>query len=166
MSRLFLAIEIPAELRKKIYKDLVKPLAKLKAVKEDNLHITLCFIGEADEKQVIEKLGGLSFEPFRARLHEVGDFGGRVAWLGVQADEAEKLAEDISAKLGIRNDQGYKSHLTLARGKEGVDFYKEFAKIKKSIFDERFIVGRIILFRSELAKEGPTYSKAREFTAK
>lgn len=166
MSRLFLAIEIPAELRKKIFKELVKPLAKLKTVKEENLHITLCFIGEADEAQVVKKLEGLSFEPFRARLHEVGEFSGRVAWLGVQAEEAEKLAGDINAKLGIKDEQGFNGHLTLARGKEKVNFYEEFAKIKKAPFDERFIVGRIILFRSELAKEGPTYSKAKEFTTK
>ena len=84
----------------------------------------------------------------------------------MQAEEAEKLAEDINARLGVKSEHGFEGHLTLARGKEGTDFHKEFAKIKKSAFDDRFIVGRIILFRSELAKEGPTYSKVKEFTAK
>jgi len=166
VSRFFVAIEVPLELRKKIYKELVKPLAKLKPVKEENLHITLCFIGEANEAQVSEKLKDINFEPFRARLHEIGEFDKRVAWLGVQAEEAEKLADEISAKLNIKNEQGFNGHLTLARGKEGVNFYEAFAKIKNNHFDERFIVGRIILFKSELAKEGPTHTKVKEFTAK
>ena len=49
MKRLFVAIDIPKELKEKINSELIQPLGEVKKVQKENLHITLAFIGDASE---------------------------------------------------------------------------------------------------------------------
>jgi len=164
MARLFVAIEIPAPVRKAIFKELIAPLEGLKPVKEENVHLTLCFVGEAQEKAAAKKLDEIEFAPFEIKIHGVSRFEENVVWLGANANEAGLLAQKICSALKVNPEKVYASHITLARGKEGADFFHEFAKVKNSGFHETLKVNKFALMKSELTKEGPVYTKVKEFT--
>jgi len=54
MKRLFVAIEVPKKLREKIFADLSEPLLNVNKTIANNLHITLCFIGDVSEQGEVE----------------------------------------------------------------------------------------------------------------
>ncbi|MEK6959221.1 MAG: RNA 2',3'-cyclic phosphodiesterase [archaeon] len=163
MTRLFVAIEIPDELKKRIFEEMVKPLNGLKSVKEENLHATLCFMEDEKESEIIEKLRKIKGKTFEADITQTGHFGDRVIWVGIESDEFEGLYEKVHEALRIKTDHRFSGHITLARGNDSGNFFKEFLKIRdKSIF-ESFLIEKITLFRSVLTKNGPVYEKVEDF---
>lgn len=100
----------------------------LKPVELGNLHLTLKFLGELDEKTVeavMERVRDIRYPRFRIRVKGLGYFpgGGRVnvIWAGV-AEGVEQLrglytlVEDEMASLGFRRDR-FSPHLTICRVK-------------------------------------------------
>ncbi len=171
--RLFVAITLPEETKKKIYGTLVKkiPAGGFKRVEERNLHITICFIGECDEKrfgEVKEKLSKIRFKGFGAELSGVGSFGGRVMWLGVKEGEKEieSLASQISGALGIEGGK-FHAHVTLCRNRDAGKKAFEMAAdaISKNRLSEKIWVGEFCLMESKLSPKGPAYSCASRFSA-
>lgn len=128
--RLFIALDIPAEVRA----GLIKYMERARALASDarwarveGLHVTLKFIGHVDDS-VVEKikaaLASIKATPFEVRFEGVGFFpnpnAARVFWAGVDGgDNLPRLASSIDAtmeKLGIpREAKPYHPHLTLAR---------------------------------------------------
>ena len=73
----------------------------------ENLHLTLAFVGEYnDPEQVLEVMGGITFEPFELRLDGMGCFGD-LWWVGLKP----------SAEL-----QGYVRRLRHALAEAGIPF--------------------------------------------
>jgi len=163
VSRLFVAIEIPKEIRKRIFEELVKPLGSLRRVAEENIHSTLCFIGEEKESEIIEKLRKLKGKKFDAAITETGHFGDRVIWVGFEGEGAEELYENVHDVLRIKPDHRFSGHITLARNHNASDFFKDFLKIRGKRIDAKFTVEKVALFRSILTKNGPVYEKVEEF---
>src|SRR3989338_4861215 len=99
--RLFVAIELPEELRdyySKIQDKIGADLANINWVKKENIHITLKFLGEVREERIakVKKiLANIKFEPFSLATKEIGVFPSesyiRVVWIGFI--EEEKLFE-------------------------------------------------------------------------
>jgi RNA 2',3'-cyclic 3'-phosphodiesterase len=99
-------------------------------VRLDGLHLTLRFIGPADDA-AIEGIGAAvddaatGLEPFDAAIEGAGAFPTtgrpRVIWLGIGRGDAELTAaaeavEDRLATIGIpRSERPFRAHLTLAR---------------------------------------------------
>ena len=129
--RLFVALEIPPEVRE----NLATLLASLRAitkeprwVRAENLHVTLKFLGEvADDRldAVRSALGEIhSDNAVTLEFRGLGFFPNnkhpRVFWAGMEASSNLKmLAENIEAameKLGVpREKREFSPHLTLAR---------------------------------------------------
>ena len=129
--RLFVALEIPSEVRKNLASLIeslraVSPQARW--VRPENLHVTLKFIGEVPEARLSVIRGALasvrSEQPVTLDFRELGLFPNekhpRVFWAGIEASpnlktlaaEIEKAAET----LGIPPEQKpFSPHLTLAR---------------------------------------------------
>lgn len=129
--RLFVAIEIPGEIRNALALFLQElrgfaPLAKW--VRAENLHVTLKFLGETlpakvtainnalrsirSERPVILEFRGLGFFPNEKQP--------RVFWVGMEASQNLKvLAEHIDQRLHQLGfpleDRPFSPHLTLAR---------------------------------------------------
>ena len=81
--RLFVAITLPQETRKRIFEKLCKkiPTNGFKVVGEQNLHITLAFIGETPEElaqELGQRLSSIRFRPFKARLAGIGTLMARL----------------------------------------------------------------------------------------
>jgi RNA 2',3'-cyclic 3'-phosphodiesterase len=129
--RLFVALEIPADVRE----NLAALISDLRAVdmhprwvRPDNLHVTLKFIGE----MVLEKLDAIrsalsavrSNAPAALDFRGLGFFPGekrpRVFWAGMDAaPNLKQLALDVDLaleKVGVSRDtRPFSPHLTLAR---------------------------------------------------
>jgi 2'-5' RNA ligase len=129
--RLFVALEIPAEVRANLAAllDSLRAISREpKWVRPENLHVTLKFLGEvADAKinTVRTALGGTrSEQPVSLEFRGLGFFPNakhpRVFWAGMEASSnLKKLANDIDAaleKCGIPLEtREFSPHLTLAR---------------------------------------------------
>jgi len=167
MKRLFIAIEIPKKIKEQITTELIKPLENVKKVPQENLHITLCFIGDANEekeKQIIKALEKTEFKKFNALVGSAGHFNERVFWASVESLELYQLAEQISKTLNTDNE--FNGHITIARANDGTDFKKEFTKIRGKKINQTLKVKSFFLIESKPTTEGSVYSKVKEFKAK
>ena len=94
-------------------------------VPERNLHLTLAFLGEADEAtqaKLITAAGQQRCPPFSVHLDQTGWFArAKAAWVGPREwpNELNVLARALrrhGEKLGLGNgEQGYRPHITLSR---------------------------------------------------
>ena len=125
MPRLFTAIEIPADLRARMAL-LKSPLPGAKWVEPDNLHLTLLFAGDIDNRtasELADHLADIDVDGFELRIAGLGAFGGndpRVVWAGVEAGpQLEQLAranERAARAAGLpAESRAFKAHITLAR---------------------------------------------------
>lgn len=75
-KRLFVGIDLPEEIRDQL-KSLCCGLPGARWVKPEQLHLTLCFIGEVDGTTFLdikEVLSEITFAPFSLQLRGVGSF--------------------------------------------------------------------------------------------
>lgn len=160
--------------RVKRVKDSLESLdVDLKPVEDENLHITLIFIGEISDIQaelVKEALGEVSFPTFTAHLKGVGCFPScnrpRVIWIGVR-EGAEKLIELYRrvagalrrTKVQFEEERDYTPHLTIARVRSGRNVWR-LSEAIVGLEDEDFGWIRVAEFRlkkSTLTPRGPIY---------
>ena len=131
--RLFIAIELPAEVRAALaaaQRSLQSRGRGLRWVDPDGAHLTLKFLGEtaADRVEAITTAlatAAAAAHPFTLHTAGLGAFPGtkapRVVWLGVsgELDRLRRLASDVErlvAPLGFPSEaRGFSPHLTLAR---------------------------------------------------
>lgn len=180
--RLFIAVELPDEVRKNIT-ELINELKEVgsavKWVEEKNLHITLKFLGWVEDRKVdnvvelaTKAAGGTG--SFKAKFEGTGTFPSgknpRVVWVGMGegGEKLKKLADSLEEALsdaGYRSEEReFSSHATIGRVKEikGVDKLKEkMESIKDPKFGEA-IVDHIDIMKSTLTPKGPIYEKIKE----
>lgn len=129
--RLFVALEIPSEVRKNLSAMVEKLRAISKEprwVRPENLHVTLKFLGEVPETKLDAVRTGLrqirSEQPITLEFRGLGFFPHekhpRVFWAGIEAStNLMKLAEDIEGAMEkrgfLREQRVFSPHLTLAR---------------------------------------------------
>ena len=174
--RLFVAINIhPGEEFLRLYYQLKKTFQKerIKWVEQENVHLTLKFIGETPANKVEDIVNALAearlgIMPFDLVLKGMGIFGSsynpRVIWFGIKEDrQMNNLAENIFTELELsgfeRDRQNFVPHLTIGRIKEIKDkkrFQEKLDKIKPGqIQTDR--VEEFHLFESILQPTGPVY---------
>lgn len=173
--RLFIAIDIPEN--EKILSALryLRGTGRnIKPVEEENLHLTLVFLGEVrNVAGVREVLSGIKFGKFRVSLRGVGAFPSlnrpRVVWIGVDQgrEEMQELRNRIISglkRIGIEPDEEesrFSPHLTLGRVKGPIDpgVFSEFLKTFSQEDFGEFIAEEVHLFRSDLNPSGPVYTR-------
>lgn len=144
--------------------------------RDDQLHLTLAFIGEVSHRSLREIEGELSritFDPFDLTLNDVGMFGKfdmpKTLWAGVE-DKAplmhlhEKVLTAVE-RAGIGMDhRRYKPHVTLARFKRGA--YARIAtwlSVNGVLRSPTEKVRHFTLFSSHLTSDGPMYQVEARF---
>ncbi len=177
--RLFIAIELPDEIRKAL-SDLQKELGPVtdtaRWVKPESIHITLKFIGEVAEPKIEEidlAAGAVSWKPITVTVKNVGFFPGnlspRVFWAGMEAPSMEGLAEALDTRLeriGVEKEQrAFRGHITLARSRESrIDSALVTAAARYETHEfGSFIADRFFLIQSTLRPEGAVYKKLKEY---
>lgn len=177
--RSFIAIPLPEDVQAAAGRmvDRMRDVAPgVKWVDSENLHLTLKFLGDVDNREVIDVCKALrqccqGVEPFSLKLHGVGGFPdlqrARVIWAGVE-DEGDylcPLAQAIDEKMGElrfkREFRDYQPHLTLGRLKKGSRLTDDFAKVAAGLAKTQLGVVQVQelhLCGSFMEKSGPTYN--------
>ncbi|MBU1121003.1 MAG: RNA 2',3'-cyclic phosphodiesterase [archaeon] len=174
-KRIFIAINLPSEARKEIYERISKKIdkEKCKVVGEKNLHITLRFLGYLGEEaleELKEKMKALSKEEgFRGRITGVGEFNGRIVWIGMEEgkEKMNELSNKLSEVIGV-GDERFHPHVTLARVKKMM--YEEVKELRKELnelnYSREIEVKSVDLMESVLERNGPKYLLLQSFPLK
>lgn len=171
--RVFLALEISPTVKEYlqgIIKIMASRITGVRWVKSEGQHITLKFFGELDEAMVENIRTRLlsiedKFEPFETTIKGIDAFPNKrrarviVVTLEKGVDIAKAIFNDIEVALlplGFEGEKrDYTPHITLGRRKE------QSPILERDIPDlngMRFIVDRLVMFRSTLTPQGAIYS--------
>ncbi len=150
----------------------------MKVVKPDLLHVTLKFLGQTDESKVEEistrmRAATSGVHRFSIKLKGMGAFPSlsniRVVWVGIEnGDPLAKMAaalEQSMEELGFKAERrSFVPHLTLARARTSRNILNVQDILKSNAAAEfgEYMIDRIILKKSVLSPQGPTYSTVRE----
>jgi RNA 2',3'-cyclic 3'-phosphodiesterase len=174
MLRLFAAIEIPEPIRDQ----LPMPDGQIPGcnwVEDENLHITLRFLGDVDNAQaqtIDEVLETIRASAFPLALHGLDTFGGRnphALYAGVRPSPALlHLYQKIDTALtrtGFPNDRAkYVPHVTLARLRSAPDDKIAAFIQAHNLFDcDPFEVTEFHLYSSVLHAGGSVYTIERTY---
>jgi RNA 2',3'-cyclic 3'-phosphodiesterase len=167
--RIFIAIALPAYIRQTLC-SLQGGVQGARWVDGDNLHLTLCFVGEADDLQVRDldsELSTIAAPAFEAAISGLGTFERRkrvhMLWAGIEASPAlNDLHERVEAavlRAGFQAEKRkFKAHVTLARFRQGagpdIGQYLEASNIYASGV---FPVEEFSVYRSHLNSDGARY---------
>lgn len=183
--RTFIAVKLPSEVKEKIEKT-VDPFRKLGLdiswVKPKNLHLTLKFLGDVDEKRIQDVILALEHalkerEKLTMSLRDFGVFPDfkkpRVIWIGIEKGKEDliRIQDEIQEelfKVGFsKEERGFSPHLTIARVKSPRGIEKLTGQIKDVNFEsEEIRVEEVILMKSQLHPQGAIYTPIRTFTLK
>jgi 2'-5' RNA ligase len=177
--RLFIAIELPPEIKQgiaKVQEQLRETGANANWTRPEGIHLTLKFLGEVEEaktREIMQTLAGATQGIGKLNL-EVAGAGAfptgknpRVLWLGVTGD-VEKLGllqgavEDAMVTLGFeREERTFSPHLTLARIKfpKPRDNWQQKIESIRDVKLGGFEADRVSLMKSELKREGAVYTE-------
>jgi len=182
--RTFVAIELPPDVRRRIREHIDRLRSAFPQVcaswsREDNLHLTLKFLGEIP----ITRIPALSeacsesikqIEPFELIIKDCGTFPPlgkpKVLWIGIEDADAgaqtthlqrlHAAIEDSCAAQGFeREARRYHPHLTIARIREAKDSRAVAEHHRQTDFaPQTFSVSEVVVFRSELSSAGSKHS--------
>ena len=176
MIRSFIALPIPAPVADAL-DDIQTGLDAAHWVPEENLHLTLAFLGDQTRPALEDldaALRAIRMSSFSLALKGVGAFGGgepRTLFAGVApAPELERLqAKTANAARALEmaiDERRFTPHVTIARfGRRQLSAEAAQSYIAAhSLFESpRFEIDAFALYRSELSRAGPTYSVMAEY---
>jgi len=182
MKRLFIAVKTePDGNLLSIFSSLKAALGaeNIKWVDPENLHLTLAFLGDTDEKRIgsihlmlEEKCFG--FGVFDFTLAGTGVFKSyrdpRVIWVGIRSPERLRMLYNTVAE-GLKltgfelEERNFRPHLTLGRVKSYRDT-ENLKSVLEKYRDQEFQtihVNEVVLFESILMKTGPIYNQLAKY---
>ena len=185
--RTFIAIELSDEIKTalaQVQSHLKYSGADVKWVEPANIHLTLKFLGEIDDKtcetvkSILDEIAK-DTQPFEISLKDAGAFPKiefpRVIWVGLDkgAKESTDLANRIDVALSTeiefdKESRDFVAHLTIGRvrsGKNKQGLKEKLLSLETQVASSKaqgYVVKSVILFQSELTPAGPVYSKLHE----
>jgi 2'-5' RNA ligase len=174
MIRLFVALALPDDVAQSLSM-LQSGVPGARWSMREQLHLTLRFIGEVDERDatdIDETLAAISAPRFALQLKGLGSFGGkspRALWAGVAANDAllhlQRKIESAIQRLGLAaEERKYTPHVTLARLRAAppqrvMDYLADHGLYASAPFEVRDFA----LFSSRLTPNGSIYVVEREY---
>lgn len=172
--RLFVALRPPQEIRQHLLA-IMSGVAGVHWQSDEQLHITLRFIGEVDYHQaqdIAAALGSVHAAAPELRLSGVGQFDklGRpnALWAGI--GPAEPLAalhrkiNQLLARVGIPPEtRAYLPHITLARMGRYAGPLDGFLAAHSDLTSPPFRCDHVILYESEMTRSGSAYMPVTRF---
>lgn len=173
--RLFIAIELPEEVKRILWR-LRIDIPGARWVAQEQLHLTLSFLGELEEtaiQRLTGALSGIHAPGFELRFAGTGCFPNprqpRVLWVGL---EPEPLLNSLAALVRKavlscdipQEERPFSAHITLARlklpaSREVAAFLDQPQKQKLP----KVRVGEFILFQSRLTPQGAIHTALMRF---
>jgi RNA 2',3'-cyclic 3'-phosphodiesterase len=176
--RTFTAVEITPAIRAragKLIAALAGTAADVKWVEPHNLHLTLKFLGDVRQEEIVQVCqamtrGAAQVEAFELDVRGAGAFPNaarpRTVWLGAGEGREPMVVlhdrvEAALAKLGYRQEhRRFQTHLTIGRVRGTGAGIVELGKLLQQQADfqaGRMAVGKVTLFSSTLTPDGPIY---------
>lgn len=170
--RCFIGIPLLNKTQEEIY-DIYPKIKNIRFTKKENLHITVKFLGEIKEEKIedikkIIKDCCFDIKKFQISCNRLSSFpsltSARIIWVNIVegAKIIEKIynrLEDKLLQIGFEKEKRkYIPHITIARTKILVaitDYLNKFEINSKA--------ESIVLFKSDLAPQGPFYTKIFEY---
>ena len=128
--RLFFALWPPDDLQRKLAAWAKQVAGRGRAMRRENLHLTLAFLGDTEAAllpEIKSLASAVRFDPIRLPLDRVGYWKhNRIVWCGASEDPQAltALVADLRARLsdaGVRYDpKPFVSHVTLVRNAAGL----------------------------------------------
>jgi 2'-5' RNA ligase len=175
MHRLFVAIRPPEGIRDLLL-DAMDDSADFHWQDEDQLHLTLRFVGEVERPladDLAAELGRIRAEPFQIRVSGVGRFEQRnsgALWAGVEprspvAALAAKV-ERACLTVGLEPERrAFHPHITLARWKgRRTRELASFLERTQGRVSDPFDVREFTLFESRLSRHGAHYEEVASYS--
>lgn len=178
--RLFVALPCPPKIKKNLaeVQDEIIKCGQVKLVEENNIHLTLKFLGEVGEdaaRKIADELNGIQENDcFRMTVAGLGVFPKpsfpRVLWAGVsegsgKVEELQKKVDEILLSSGFKEDNRFHPHYTLARIKKIAEkrlLEETLASHADTVYGT-FDAEKIILMESRLSPKGPAYTPLKEY---
>jgi 2'-5' RNA ligase len=179
--RVFIAIDIDEQIRTALA-DLQEELqgkadikrSDTKWVNPENIHLTLKFLGEIKDNQIMDICnitGGVAswHKSFELDIESVGHFGGRsarVLWVGTGQNREKllQLQQDLEQKLDEagwpKEARKFSGHLTLCRirnARAGIKL-AQLAQDYKDFNLGTMPVDSVSVYQSQLTPQGPIYT--------
>ncbi|WP_033922684.1 RNA 2',3'-cyclic phosphodiesterase [Sphingomonas sp. 37zxx] len=168
MHRLFVGLRPPFAVREQL-------IAAMDGVigarwqDDDQLHITLRFIGEVERpvaEDVAVALGAIHAAPLTLAIAGVGRFEKRgrtnCVWAGVRPVDAigrlHRKIDQALVRIGLPPEgRAYLPHVTLARLGGGAGPVERFLADQAALASPPFTLDHFLLFESSLGRDGPIY---------
>lgn len=180
--RCFIAVELDEEIKRELAKlqdrlgrALGSDESMIKWVRPENIHLTLKFLGEVDDKLLPDICAAVSeaagtFGAFDFEVGNCGCFGSggsaRILWVGITGgnEKLAALAKAVDDNLGVLDfppeRRKFSAHLTLARIRN-----VKVGRAVREVVDklDGFTLGsqdvtELTVFQSELRRSGPIYT--------
>ena len=182
--RVFIAINLPEDIKRKLsdyqkkiqelftpYRSEASGAGPIKWTKQDNIHITLAFLGYiADQelinicsvvKEAVSKHSSFSVDLFKICYGPADKKPPRMVWaIGEKSEEFASLKEDLDKSLAILEKRQFSPHITLGRIRKW-EWQRIEPEERPSVDEEiglSFSVDSIELMESVLKKGGPEYT--------
>ena len=174
-QRCFIALDLPKEMiseLKKVQDELRKQnLFTGKFTEENNIHLTLKFLGSISNDMVIkvnDRLKGVKSSSFESNIDELGIFSEdfiRIIWTKLNGNEVFDLQKNIDDKLVdfFPKEERFMSHITIARVKSIKDKPPLFDALRKIKINIKGRITSFSLMRSVLVPSGPIYETIEKY---
>jgi 2'-5' RNA ligase len=174
MHRLFVAIRPPEDVRDLLI-DAMDDSPALRWVGDEQLHLTLRFIGEVERpvaKDIAAALDRVCSSNFQIRISGAGKFekrSGGALWAGIEpktpvvglAAKVERALQQVGLEPEHR---AFSPHITLARwNRRNSEAVEAFLRRNSDLHSDPFDVDRFVLFESKLSRHGPHYEEIAAF---
>ena len=172
MYRLFVAIDLPEQVKEAVAGIAGRGLAGARLIPGEQLHLTLRFIGDADDvmfQSIKRALSGVRGVSFPLTLKNVGHFPPgrhpRVLWVGMEENgPLRKLQQEVEQAIiaaGIAPDErAFSPHITIARLKETPPAKVAAMEEKEHLFNSGpFPVDEFYLYSSILSRDGAIHKR-------
>ncbi len=180
--RLFVAVCLSSDIRDRLaaaQDRLRRVQADVSWVRAENIHVTLKFLGDTEEKR-LERIRPALAEvarasaPFSMEVAGVGSFGGRVPrviWVGVRegAERIVRLASQVEtalARVGFPKERrSFTAHLTLGRVRSSRNAEALLTAVREAEADTfgSITATQFELMQSELRPTGSVYTVLETF---
>lgn len=174
MHRLFVAIRPPGPIRDLLI-DTMDDSPELRWVSQDNLHLTLRFIGEVERplaEDIANSLARIRFPPFDLRIKGIGRFeqrNGGTLWARVEPrNPVAALAAKIDracVEAGLEPERRtFHPHITIARSnRRNAETARALERKSSALTSEPFGVDKFVLFESHLSRHGAHYEQVATY---
>jgi len=174
MHRLFVAFALPPAIRRQLLA-LSGGIPGARWQSDDQLHLTLGFIGEVDRHAAEDAalaLAAIRYPQIAIALSGIGQFDSRgrptAVWAGVTPHEAlaglHKKVDQALVRAGQPPEaRAYLSHVTLARMNAASGATDKFLEAQAALTSTPFTLTHFHLYESHLGREGASYEAVERY---